>query len=398
MTRKTLKRIVKITLSVIIITLAIVLVLAAAGLTYLHLTDYSPPPMVNVVVQNNTKKGLIEKDELSLITWNIGYCGLDKSMDFFYDGGKQVRPKDSTFQKNLNGVFHFLSENDSVDFILLQEVDTAARRSYYTNEVSLFSQALPNYAYCFSTNYNVKYVPLPVFNPMGAVVSGITTFSRFSPSASVRYAYPVSFAWPLKLVMLDRCFLLQRYPLANGQDLVLIHLHNSAFGNADVLRQYELWMLRGFLLMEYAQGNYVIAAGDWNENPPNYEKSFYHSGFFKKYGSPQIPKDYMPANWHYSYDSKTPTNRDVNEAYRPGLTPTTTLDFYLTSPNIVIDQVQTINGNFEFSDHQPVFIRVFLNNDPMTGCTEDCLDEVVRLKDTIQTQKEALPKKWVKKK
>ncbi len=33
--------------------------------------------------------------------WNIGYCGLDASMDFFYDGGEQVRPSEEKVKENL---------------------------------------------------------------------------------------------------------------------------------------------------------------------------------------------------------------------------------------------------------------------------------------------------------
>ncbi len=381
-----------------IIAIAIIVTTLIALLIYLQVTDYQPASSEKIIVKNTAKQTKIEKQDLTLLTWNIGYCGLDKKMDFFYDGGTKVRPNASSFQKNLNGVFQFLTENDSIDFIFLQEVDTAAKRSYYSNEVSLFSQALANYSFSFATNYNVKFVPVPLFKPMGYVVSGITTFSRFAPSSCVRYAYPVNYSWPMKLLMLDRCFMLQRYQLANGEELVLINLHNSAFDNADLLRQYELWMLRGFLLAEYANGNYVIVGGDWNENPPDYDRLQFNSGYVKKLGTPMIPKDFVPSNWHYAFDKKTPTNRDVNTAYIRGVTPTTIYDFFITSPNIVVDRVKAINCNFEFSDHQPVYMHVRLDQSALSGCSEDCLQEISLLKDSIKMVKDKAPKKWVKKK
>ncbi len=381
-----------------IIAITVLVTAFIALLIYLQQTDYQPAPSEKIIVKNTAKKTKIEKQDLTLLIWNIGYCGLDKKMDFFYDGGTQVRPDAISFQKNLNGVFQFLSENDSVDFIMLQEVDTAARRSYYANQLSVFSQALLNYSFSFATNYNVKYVPVPLFKPMGYVVSGITTFSRFAPTSCVRYAYPVNYSWPMKLLMLDRCFMLQRYQLSNGKELVLINLHNSAFENADMLRQYELWMLRGFLLTEYANGNYVIVGGDWNQNPPSYEKLIFNSGYVKKQGTPMIPKDFVPNNWQYAFDKKTPTNRDVNTAYQRGITPTTIYDFFITSPNIVVDRVKAINCNFEFSDHQPVYIHVRLDQSALSGCSEDCLQEISLLKDSIKMQKDKAPKKWVKKK
>ena len=46
--------------------------------------------------QMNHLSVLSDSAEISLLTWNIGYCGLDKEMDFFYDGGtKVITPKEN---------------------------------------------------------------------------------------------------------------------------------------------------------------------------------------------------------------------------------------------------------------------------------------------------------------
>jgi endonuclease/exonuclease/phosphatase family metal-dependent hydrolase len=197
----------------------------------------------------------------------------------------------------------------------------------------------------------------------------------------------------MKIFMLDRCFLLQRYKLQNLHELIVINTHNSAFENADLLRQYELWMLRSFILQEYAQGNYVVVGGDWNQNPSDYDNMRYYSNYTKKKGTPKIPEDYLPENWHWAYDKKIPTNRDVYEAYRPGFTPTTTYDFFVTSPNVVVEQVQAIASGFEFSDHQPVYMRVRLDDNPVNSCSEDCMDIITDLQDSLLLFKEGKVKK-----
>jgi endonuclease/exonuclease/phosphatase family metal-dependent hydrolase len=389
---------VKIILQYLLFTIIVVVVLIASFLIYFTVIDYKPVPFETLKVSDRPVSTTLDKDEFTFVTWNIGYCGLDKNMDFFYDGGKKVRPTDSSFQKNLNGVYNFLAENDSADFIFLQEVDTLAKRSYFTNEVSLFSNALSNYKKSFATNYNVKYVPMPLLNPMGEVVSGIVSFSKASPDISERYSFPVNYSWPLKLFMLDRCFIMQRYKLKDGHELVLINTHNSAFDNADVLRQYELWMLRGFLLAEYAEGNYVVVGGDWNENPPGYNNVKYFSCFRKKAGLPMIPENYLPENWHWAYDPKMPTNRDVDAAYRPGYTQTTTIDYFVTSPNVIVEDVKAIPTGFEFSDHQPVYMRIRLDNDPLHTCSEDCRDIISDLQDSLKMFNEKKPVVWKPKK
>jgi len=385
-------RSVKIILKSLLITIVVVVVLVGSFLVYFTEIDYQPAPVEKLTLKPESPAPL-EEDEFTFISWNIGYCGLDKKMDFFYDGGKKVRPTDSSFQKNLSGVFKFLSEHDSNDFIFLQEVDTFAKRSYYANEVTLFADALPSHTASFATNYNVKFVPVPLLNPMGEVISGISTYSKQHPYLSERYSFPVNYPWPTKIFMLDRCFLLQRYKLKNGHELVLINTHNSAFENAGVLRQYELWMLRSFVLEEYAVGNYVVAGGDWNENPPDYDQMKYYSCYHKKTGLPKIPEDYLPEEWHWAYDKKIPTNRDVNEAFRPGFTPTTTIDYFVTSPNVSIIDVKAIESGFEFSDHQPVYMHIKLESDPLKSCSEDCRDIITDLQDSLKVYKEGKQKK-----
>ena len=225
---------------------------------------------------------------------------------------------------------------------------------------------------------------MPVLNPMGEVISGIATYTRPHPDVSERYSFPVNYAWPLKLFMLDRCFIMQRFKLKSGHELVVINTHNSAFENADVLRQYEMWMLRSFILQEYAMGNYVVLGGDFNENPPGYDSTQYYSCYHKKSGLTQIPEDYLPKDWQWAYDRKIPTNRDVDEAFRPGFTPTTTIDFFVTSPNVKVEYVKALDCGFEFTDHQPVFMRIKLETDPLNNCPDDCSKKISELRDSIK--------------
>ena len=390
-------KLVKKTIKWLLISLAILIALGVSAMIYFTLTDYKPKPVETISKCRPADIIPLMDEEFSLITWNIGYCGLDKSMDFFYDGGTKVRPTADNFGKSLNAVFNFISKQYNTDFILLQEVDSSAKRSYNTNEFALFSDALPDHTPAFATNYNAKFVPMPILRPMGGVVSGIATFSRTKPALTERYSYPFGYSWPLKLFMLDRCFMMQRFPLANGHDLIVINTHNSAFANADVMRQYELWLLRSFLLAEYGKGNYVIAGGDWNLTPPGYEKVKYLLNYRKKTGTQQIPADYLPKEWRWCYDSLTPTNRDVTEAYRPGVTPVTIIDFFVTSPNIMVKSVETIDLGFDFSDHQPVFLQILLDNSPFNTCSGEVKTRITQMQDSLKMFTKEKPKKTKKK-
>jgi hypothetical protein len=77
---------------------------------------------------------------LSMITWNIGYAGLGKEMDFFYEGGRQVRPSFELSEKYLEGIISYIGLNRSTDFFLFQEVDLRSKRSY--NKDQFFSSEM----------------------------------------------------------------------------------------------------------------------------------------------------------------------------------------------------------------------------------------------------------------
>ena len=73
--------------------------------------------------------------------------------------------------------------------------------------------------------------------------------------------------------MLDRCFMVNRYPLENGKELLVINTHNEAFDPGEI-RKAQMAYLKEFLLSEYAKGNYIIAGGDWNMSPPDFKPEF----------------------------------------------------------------------------------------------------------------------------
>ncbi|MDR1130693.1 MAG: hypothetical protein LBK96_06910, partial [Prevotellaceae bacterium] len=247
-----------------------------------------------------------------------------------------------------------LVAGSSADFILLQEVDRASSRSYKIDMLSETANRKPSYAAFFGINYNVLFVPVPITSPMGKVESGILTLSRHIPLQSIRYAYPAGHSgWLRELFLLDRCFLMCRYPLKNGRQLVLINTHNSAFDKDGEQRRREMSVLRDFITAEYEKGNCVIAGGDWNQTPP-VESAKPYLGVATKYFAPlSIPEDFMPPSWKWVSDGK-PTNRFLDAPYIKGKTKETLLDFFLISPNVEAIHIERINKNYQHSDHNPV--------------------------------------------
>ena len=347
--------------------IVILIILFVGFVAYISITDYKPAETEIISLNGNKSENILMPKELSFITWNIGYCGLGKDMDFFYEGGKMVRPDEGNFHKYFNGMETLLKSVDSVDFVLLQEVDEYSKRSYYVDQTEIISKVFPGYTSKLAKNYDVKFVPVPVTSPMGRVKGGIMTLSKYNPAEATRFAYPLITSWPNSLFMLDRCFLTFRYKLKNKKELIVVNTHNSFFVKKEGPRKAELNVLKNYILEESAKGNYVITGGDWNQNPPNFDTDKFLSGDVFEKTFMQMKDDFMPEGWTWTYDSNYPTNRSVLTPYSKGITKTTLIDYFLTSPNVEVVEVKTIPIDFKFSDHQPVYMRVRINLEQLSN-------------------------------
>jgi len=351
-----MNKIVKITLWLILI----IVILFGGFIAFITATDYRPASIISLIEESTIEADTIKKDTLILMTWNIGYAGLGEEMDFFYDGGKKVRPDKKMARKYLDGIKSFVQKQDTVDFILLQEIDLKARRSHKMNEVKEIAEVVGNRSLFFAINYSVPFVPVPITQPMGYVEGGMITFSDYYPSEATRFAYPLIAPWPDRLFLLDRCFILTRFPLKNGKDLVVINTHNSAFVSDSSLMAQELEILKVKMMEEYSKGNYIIAGGDWNANPPDFRPEGDYNGNKFAVCDIQMNNKTMPGDWKWAVDASAPTNRYNDKAFVKGENRTTTLDYFLASPNVGIVFTKTMDLGFEDSDHNPVFIKIFL--------------------------------------
>ncbi|MBW2654761.1 MAG: hypothetical protein JRC91_07460 [Deltaproteobacteria bacterium] len=179
---------------------------------YATVSDYQPDPTV-VVFEKKEAKAISGQKNFRLLIWNIGYGGLGRDMDFFYDGGKQVRPARQIVEKNISAIETFIARQNEIDFFLFQEVDQKSKRSYSVDEVSKIAKIFSQFHSSFGKNYDVFFVPVPPSNPLGSVLSGLQTLARFEPVSVVRHSFPGNYAWPQGLFMLDRCFLVSKYLL-----------------------------------------------------------------------------------------------------------------------------------------------------------------------------------------
>ncbi|MEI6683366.1 MAG: endonuclease/exonuclease/phosphatase family protein [Bacteroidota bacterium] len=335
------------------------LLMVAGFFLFLTLTEFSPPPKSTPVINGKGKMMDRTKREFTFFTWNIGYAGLGKEMDFFYEGGTLVMPGKEQFDRYFAGIKKTVLANDTADFIFLQEVDVRSKRSWFFDEYAALSEKLFGFFNIFSQNYGCRYIPVPLRDPMGRVKAGLATFTKLKPeSARVQY-FKTDMSWPKRLAFLKRCFILLRFPLDNGKELVVLNTHNSAYDSTGVWLKKELAMLDSAMQAEFQRGNYVVAGGDWNSNPRGYATGNMISGDRATLVDPQIEPDFAHG-WEFVFDPRQPSNRAVDKAYRKGITKTTLIDFFVVSPNIEVTQVHTIPLGFTDSDHNPVVMTVRL--------------------------------------
>jgi endonuclease/exonuclease/phosphatase family metal-dependent hydrolase len=322
------------------------------------LTDYKPEK--ETVLTNMPKASALHLDTIEILTWNTGYAGLDSAMDFFYDGGSKTRTGKTAALQNLAAITSFIADSPA-DFIFLQEIDRASTRSYKIDMLSEIIAKKSSYLAFYGINYNVFFVPVPLLYHIGKVESGILTLSRYVPLQSIRYSYPMRQSFPKSLFLLDRCFVMCRYPLDNGKQLVLINTHNSAFDDNGEQRREEMLVLKDFITTEYEKGNYVIVGGDWNQIPPIDEAKAYIDVSTEYFAPLRIPDGFMPPQWKWISDGK-PTNRFLDAPYVKGESKETLLDFFLISPNVEAIRTERIDKNYQNSDHDPIVaIFTFLN-------------------------------------
>src|SRR6478672_10424486 len=79
-------------------------------------TKYKPAPVETVELIAAKAAAptpeVLNDSTYTFMIWNLGYGGLGKEVDFFYDGGKMVTSPKEHVAKNVEGIKKQLGEND----------------------------------------------------------------------------------------------------------------------------------------------------------------------------------------------------------------------------------------------------------------------------------------------
>jgi len=350
----------------------LVIILAVLGLfAVLTITEYKPEYSEKAAVDTAVEMPKpAEGEELTLLTWNIGYGALGAATDFFMDGGTGVRTatKDEV-GRNLQSIAAEIKETDP-DIIFLQEVDRKSARSHKINEEETLVNALNTasdlkYLSAFAYNYKTLFVPYPL-PPLGRIEAGLLTLSDIGFDSFERIQLPCPFSWPVRLANLKRCLLINRIPVTDpngndtGKELVLVNLHLEAYDSGEG-KAAQTAMLKEILEAEAAKGNYVIAGGDFNQTFSSVDDSMYPE-YPDKWHCGEIDVSGF-SGFEFLMDNTVPTCRSLDQSYAEADKENFQyymIDGFIVSDNLKVNSLETIDLGFENTDHNPVVVSLTL--------------------------------------
>lgn len=333
-------------------------VLAVLGYVgYAEASYYRLEDRLTLEVENQQEKQAQPDTEYTLMSYNVGFLAYSADYSFFMDGGEESRARSAeAVESNGQGVLETVRKV-SPDFLLIQEADVDATRSWHINEVELLTGSLTEYGRVFAQNYDSPYLFWPLTEPHGASRSGVLTLSCFRVESALRHSLPVETGFS-KFLDLDRCYSVSRIPLSNGRELCLYNVHLSAYTTDGSIATKQLAMLLEDMTGEYAAGNYVVCGGDFNKDLLGDSGSIFGvSGEAYTWAQP-FPGELVPEGLSLvaplDRESPIPSCRNADQAYDPETSFVLTVDGFLVSDNVEVMDAQVVDTGFAWSDHNPV--------------------------------------------
>lgn len=363
------KRILKAVLKTVGVLAGALVLVVAVYAAYLILSYKRLPDNLKLTVTITKEGEQIQEpvqvgQEYGIVTYNIGFGAYTPQFSFFMDGGKSsVAESKESVLETVRGAASYVSETINPDFVLWQEVDLDATRSYHVDEYEEIQAYYKDYFMTFAVNYDSAFLFYPLTEPHGKSKAGIAVMSAYPMESALRRSFPISTSFS-KFLDLDRCYSINRMPVEGGKYLCIINLHMSAYGNSDEIRQGQIAMLCEDMQREYAAGNYVICGGDFNHDL----KALTDDGGERESWAYPFPREELPEGFRFCLDDFSDAERaamhdsarNADEAYNPETTYTVTLDGFIVSDNVKCTWYENVDLQYRYSDHDPVYMRFIL--------------------------------------
>lgn len=367
---KTIKRI----LLSLLIVFCILIVIIGGYLGYVMIQYYRYDDVVTLDIDYNNDNEMVSINrEYNISTYNIGFGAYNHGYSFFMDSGQmkdgtsvsgkyaKARSEDVVIENTAGAISTIKTLN--ADFMLFQEVDKDATRSYNVNQYKEIMNSFKEYSSVYASNFHSAYLLYPFNDPIGKTEAGIVTLSNYKMQEAVRYKLPIDESFPTKFFDLDRCFMITRYKVNNEKELVIINVHLSAYDEGGIYRKKQLELLNSILKKERDKGNYVIAGGDFNHDIANSLNEFKTEQEVPEWVYVLNNSD-LAEGYTFATSKNIPTCRSTDMEYIKDVNYSVVLDGFIVSDNVMVTNVTNIDQNgelFVYSDHNPVKMSFVLN-------------------------------------
>ncbi|MFO7744012.1 MAG: endonuclease/exonuclease/phosphatase family protein [Psychroflexus sp.] len=290
------------------------------------------------VIYNNTDSVEIEKDTLSIMTFNIGYLsGMTNN--------KAVERTEKLFNDNAKSLLDLL-ENESVDILAMQEIDFASSRSFDIDQLELIQREGKFSFGAKAINWDKHYVPFPYWPlPLqyGKIQSGQAIASKFKilTNAIDILEKPIDQPFYYNDFYLDRLIQTSKI-LVNGRELTVMNIHLEAF--SEETRALHLKVVFEKFKKLVSQGP-TILLGDFNESLQPLETSLMHPFYKDPNFGHAISIDELSnfGDEHFTFSAEMPKVK---------------IDYiFYSSEFIELLEAKTIRKTKLLSDHLAVMMR-----------------------------------------
>ncbi|WP_413164097.1 endonuclease/exonuclease/phosphatase family protein [Capilliphycus salinus ALCB114379] len=277
------------------------------------------------------------QETYTVITYNIGYLsGLTNN--------QAVERGKALFDKNLELAISALKPQNA-DFIALQEIDFASKRSYDVNQVQALANALQFPVQATAINWDKNYVPFPLFpvsTHFGKLLSGQAVLSRYPIELNERIVLEKVASKPFyeKPFYLDRLAQVTRVKIAN-QILILINVHLEDINQKTRLKQSQFVLE---LFLSFSQNYPVILLGDFNSEPPS--KTNLEPTINLFLNTPGIKSAFPLETLNYPENATYPSDK-----------PRQTIDYIFYNSNRIKGINCQVITDVQSSDHLPVMMQ-----------------------------------------
>ncbi|MBQ1262846.1 MAG: endonuclease/exonuclease/phosphatase family protein [Oscillospiraceae bacterium] len=340
----------------LIVAVAVFVVINAAGIL---IFSYSPKDVEQISLAGQAQSKKLSPDKIKILTFNTGYGALGEEADSKKEGGKGKRQSADAVLKNIRGISEIVNLS-SADIMLLQGVDVDSYRSRYVDEYDYY---LNNGSYigAFAKDHSARSTSL--LPPYKKVTSGLLTLSRKNMLLAERISLPKGYGGLSAPTNPKRAMLVSLFDVeGSDKKLAVINLELDAYTNkANYDKQLSAAV--NFAKKLYENGYYVVCAGGFNAQLDD-TSSRYPLNDRNAFTPKTFNSSKLESGWLLSYDPSVATARILNAPYDAKAPyeerQVYVSDGFITSPNVEIKNVVTVDQQFRYSHHNPVLLEISL--------------------------------------